>query len=170
MIVVSPTVTPPTIFVSQAHRGQRILAKNRFKTHPEIINDASENRPRKPPVQRSQEWPWSDPRAPKTTPRQAQERPKSARRVAQRALEAMWGPRGSRGPLGRFLDPLGGLDDGPIRGSLFEASSASCGALPGAGTSAKAQEQGAQSQGQQAARPTSLKDSGARRDVRSTLI
>ena len=42
--------------------------------------------------------------------------------------------------------------------------------LPGSKRKRKAQAQRAKSQGQQAARPQGLKDSEARRDVRSTLI
>ena len=68
----------------------------------------------------------------------------------------------------------------PLRGSIFEASGACCGAFRGASASASAgasasakrkrkRKRKAQAQGQEP-RTAGLKDSGAWRDVRSTLI
>ena len=91
----------------------------------------------------------SDPRGPKTTPRAPQERPKSR---PEAVSEQPWWPPGADlapkrlpEPSGEAFWPPSGGGFWPLRGSLFEASSASCGAL---------------SQGQRAARPHSLKGLG----------
>ena len=74
----------------------------------------------------------SDPRAPKTTPRRPQERPKSRPKAVS---EQPWRPSGADlapkrlpEPSGEAFGPLG-VGFWRLRGSLFEASSASCGAL-----------------------------------------
>ena len=86
----------------------------------------------------------SDPRAPKTTPRRPQERPKSR---PEAVSEQPWRPSGADLAPKRLPEPSGeacgplGLGFWRLRGSLFEASSASCAALRGAGASANAQAQ-----------------------------
>ena len=97
-------------------------------------------------------------------PRAPQERPKSGLRAA---LVATWGPPGAQeapgGLQGAILAPIGGRFR-PLRGSIFEASGACCGAFRGASASASAgagasakRKRRAKSQGQQAARPQGLK-------------
>ena len=74
----------------------------------------------------------SDPRAPKTTPRRPQERPKSRPKAVS---EQPWKPSGADLASKRLPEPSGeafgplGVGFWRLRGSLFEASSASCGAL-----------------------------------------
>ena len=84
----------------------------------------------------------SDPRGPKTTPRAPQERPKSR---PEAVSEQPWWPPGADLAPKRLPEPSGetplGVGFWRLRGSLFEASSASCGALRGAGASAKAEAQ-----------------------------
>ena len=129
---------------------------------------------------RPQEAPRAPQDGPKTAPRAAKSAPRAAQRRSQSGLGGhlgpTWRPRDPQKPPGRHVGTLGGRF-WPLRGSIFEAFSGCCGAFRGASASASAgagasakRKRRAKSQGQQAARPQGLKDSKARRDVRSTLI
>ena len=97
------------------------------KSHPPGGQHDPQERPR-----RGRERPKSSQDDPKTTPRAPQERPKSRPKAVS---EQPWRPSGADlapkrlpEPSGEALGPLG-VGFWRLRGSLFEASSASCGAL-----------------------------------------
>ena len=125
--------------------------------------------------------PQEAPRAPQDSPKRRQERPKSRQEpLSERPgwppgahLAPKRPPEASRkpfwidfGPSGAPFSRLPALVAEPS-GAQAQTQSASTGA--GAGASASAST-GRKSQGHQAAKPQGLKDSKARRDVRSTLI
>ena len=120
-------ITKPSFFSRPRAKPPKKLVKTAKKAPPGGHNDPQE-RPR-----RGRERPKRS-QDPKSVPR-AQEPPRGGLGAA---LVATWGRSWS--PPGRPFGPLGG-GFWPLRGSLFKASSASCGALRGAGASANAEAQ-----------------------------
>ena len=174
---------------TQHSKNTTKTSKNEFSRGPGPSLQKSQPKTAKKSPPGGQNDPQERPRRGRERPKRSQDDPKSAPRAPQEpprgglraALVATWGRPGAQEAPGALRGGLlapSGVDFGPS-GAPFSKLPALLAEPCGEQAQAqkrkrrrkrKAQAQGAQSQGQQAARPTSLKDSGARRDVRSTLI
>ena len=116
-----------TSFLEAPGQASKKANQKPRKSHPPGGQNDPQERPR-----RGRERPKSSQDDPKTTPRAPQERPKSRPKAVS---EQPWRPSGADlapkrlpEPSGEAFGPLG-VGFWRLRGSLFEASSASCGAL-----------------------------------------
>ena len=132
----------------------KTIEKTRFFKVSAIFQESSKERAKKLPKEtpgrpkwcpgaprEAQDGPRRRQERPKTAPRAAQSAPRAAQRRSQSGLGGHLGPtcrpRGPRRPPGTPFGPLGGRC-WVLRGSIFEAPSACCGAFRGASASARA--------------------------------